>query len=82
MFLKFLVVILLLGLLASLFSGFYFLMVDQGDKEKHRTFNSLGVRVSLAIALMAAIIYGVASGQFKTHQNPWERSSVEAPTGD
>lgn len=82
MFLKILIVVLLLALLASLFSGFYFLMTDQGDKDKRRTFHSLGVRVCLAISLMLAIIYGVASGQFKTHQNPWERSRIEAPTGD
>lgn len=79
MFLKFLIVVLLLGLLASLFSGFYFLMIDQGDKEKRRTFHSLGVRLTLAVTLMILIIYGVASGRFKTHQAPWERSGVEAP---
>ena len=79
MFLKFLVVLLLIGLIASLGSGFYFLMVDQGDKTKRRTFHSLGVRLSLAVGLMLLILYGVASGQFKTHQAPWERAQVATP---
>ena len=51
--LKFLIVVLLLALIVSLFSGFYFLMTDQGDKEKRRTLNSLGVRVTLAVSLIA-----------------------------
>ena len=69
--LKILIVALLLVLIASLGSGFYFLMTDQGDKRKRRLFHSLGVRLSLAIGLMAVIIYGVASGQLG-HSNPWD----------
>jgi hypothetical protein len=61
----------MLALVASLGSGFYFLMLDQGDKEKRRTFHSLGVRLSIAAALMALIFYGVASGQLG-HVNPWD----------
>jgi len=69
--LKAAIVVLMLALLASLGSGFYFLMLDQGDKSKRRTFHSLAVRVSIATALMALIIYGVASGQLG-HMNPWD----------
>ena len=61
--LKAAIVIFMLALVASLGSGFYFLMVDQGDKTKRRTFHSLGVRLTLAIGLAALIIYGVASGR-------------------
>ena len=61
--LKAAIVLLMAGLVASLGSGFYFLMVDQGDKKKRRTFNSLGVRLALAVGLMTLIIYGVATGQ-------------------
>ncbi len=75
MFLKFLIVVLLLGLLASLGTGFYFLMIDQGDTRKRRLFNSLGVRLSLAVALMVVLIYGVSSGKLKS-QAPWERHGV------
>ncbi|MDJ0877583.1 MAG: DUF2909 family protein [Halieaceae bacterium] len=90
MFLKFLIVVLLLALLASLGTGFYFLMVDQGDTRKRRLFNSLGIRLSLAVALMVVIVYGVSSGKLKS-QAPWERhamagESVQSPadanTGD
>jgi hypothetical protein len=63
--------VLMLALLASLGSGLYFLMVDQGDKTKRRTVNSLGVRLTLAIGLAALIVYGIASGQLG-HRNPWD----------
>ncbi len=69
--LKALIVILLLALVASLGSGFYYLMIDQGDKNQRRTFHSLGVRLTLAAALMGVIVYGVASGQLG-HRNPWD----------
>jgi len=58
-------------LVASLASGAYFLMLDQGDKTKRRTFHSLGVRLCLAFGLMGLIFYGVASGQLG-HQSPWD----------
>jgi len=69
----------MLALLASLGSGFYFLMLDQGDREKRRTFHSLGVRLSIAAALMALIIYSVATGQLG-HSNPWEAGTAPPAT--
>ena len=74
---KVLIVVLLLALIASLGSGFYFLMVDQGDKNKRRTFHSLGVRVSLASALMLVIIYGFSTGKLKS-QAPWDQPAWQA----
>ena len=75
----------MLALVASLGSGFYFLMLDQGDKDKRRTFHSLGVRLSIAGALMALIIYGVATGQLG-HSNPWDAGTpppaTQEPTPD
>jgi hypothetical protein len=62
---------LMLALLASLGSGFYFLMIDQGNKTKRRTMHSLGVRLGLAICLAAVIVYGIATGQLG-HKNPWD----------
>lgn len=79
--LKALIVILMLALLASLGSGFYYLMLDQGDKTKRRTFHSLGVRLVLAVAMLAVITYGVATGQLG-HRNPWDagpRPMAEQP---
>lgn len=69
--LKAVIVLLMLALIASLGSGFYFLMKDQGDKNKRGTFNSLGVRLALAVGLALVIVYGVATGQLG-HRNPWD----------
>ncbi len=69
--LKAAIIVLMIALVASLGSGFYYLMTDQGDKTKRRTFHSLAVRVVLAISLMGVIIYGVATGQLG-HRNPWD----------
>ena len=69
--LKAAIVLLMLALVASLGSGFYFLMIDQGNKNQRRTFHSLGIRLALAASLMGLIIYGVASGQLG-HRNPWD----------
>lgn len=69
--LKVAIIVLMLALVASLGSGFYYLMIDQGDKNKRRTFHSLGVRLALATALILIVFYGVASGQLG-HRNPWD----------
>ncbi len=69
--LKTAIVLLMVALVASLGSGFYYLMIDQGAKDKRRTLNSLGVRLALAICLMGLIIYGVATGQLG-NRNPWD----------
>jgi len=69
--LKAAIIILLIALVASLGSGFYYLMVDQGNKNKRRTFHSLGARLTLAIMLAGVIVYGVATGQLG-HRNPWD----------
>ena len=75
MLLKFLIVVLLLALLVSLGSGFYFLMMDRGDANKRRLYHSLGVRVAIASTLMLLIIYGVSSGKLRS-QAPWEQARV------
>jgi hypothetical protein len=69
--LKIAITVLVLALLVSLGSGFYFLMTDQGDKTKRRTVHSLGVRLGIGIALAAVIVYGVATGQLG-NRNPWD----------
>lgn len=82
--LKAAIVVFMIALVASLGSGFYYLMMDQGDKTKRRTFHSLGVRLTLAIGLAGLIIYGVATGQLG-HRNPWDpgpRPAAENAAGD
>jgi succinate dehydrogenase/fumarate reductase cytochrome b subunit len=76
--LKAAIVILMLALLASLGSGFYYLMLDQGNKQKRRTFHSLGVRLSIAATLIILIAYGVASGKLG-HGNPWDAGPNQSP---
>jgi hypothetical protein len=73
------ILILLMALIASLGSGFYYLMVDQGDKTKRRVLHSLGVRLGLTIGLITIVVYGVATGQLG-HSTPWDGGpvSVEA----
>ena len=66
---KFIIIILLIGLLVSLSSGLFFLFKDVG--KTRRTLHSLGVRITLAIALMATTVYGFYSGQLKMGA-PWD----------
>ncbi len=77
--LKVLIIILMLALVASLGSGFYYLMIDQGDKNQRRTFHSLGVRLTLAAALLGVIVYGVATGQLG-NRNPWDAGPITPAT--
>jgi hypothetical protein len=77
--LKAAIVLLMLALVASLGSGFYFLMMDQGDNSKRRTFHSLGVRLGLAASLMGVIIYGVATGQLG-NRTPWDAGPMPQTT--
>ena len=69
MLLKAIIIVLLLGLIASLASGLVFLFKDVGTTK--RTLHSLGVRVTLAVALVATIVYGFFSGQLEIGA-PWD----------
>jgi hypothetical protein len=61
MWIKIIIVVLFIANLAALSGAFYTLMLDQGRGGK-RTANLLLVRVSLAVLLLAVVIYGVWSG--------------------
>lgn len=74
MWIKPAIVVLLVLLLISLGSGFVFLMKDQG--RTRRTLHSLGVRVSLAAALVAVIAWGFYTGQLRS-KAPWD-AALEA----
>ena len=69
MLLKTIIVILLIGLVISLASGLAFLFKDVGSTR--RTLHSLGVRITLAAALMATTAYGFFSGQLEVGA-PWD----------
>ena len=63
--LKAAIILLLLATLASLFSGLFFLVKDEGRGS--RVVNALTVRVILAALTLALIAWGFYSGQLVTH---------------
>jgi len=69
-FLKALIVFLLIGVLASLFTGLGFLFKDTGKAGSRRTLYALGVRIAFAAALLIAIGYGLATHQLALSA-PW-----------
>jgi len=66
--LKTIIVVLLIGILASLVAGFVFFYKDKGRSK--RVLYALGVRVTLAVVMIVLIFYGLASGEL-TLQAPW-----------
>ena len=71
MLLKFIICILLIAMLASLFTGFYFVVKDKGNERK-RVLTALAVRISLATALIGTIAFGIYTGKLGS-QAPWDR---------
>jgi len=69
--LKALIVILFIGLLISLSAGLVFLLKDVGSPRR-RTLYALGIRVSLATALILSIAWGFWSGRLSSTA-PWDR---------
>jgi len=62
---KVIIVLFLLGILGSLFSGLFFLMKDKGTSE--RTVRALTVRVSLSVLLFVLLMIGFATGVLQPH---------------
>lgn len=71
MLLKIIIVLLFVGVLASLTSGLVFLVKDLSDDESKRTLYALGIRITLAVTLMACIAYGLHTGQLGSRA-PWD----------
>ena len=69
MLLKTIILVLLAGLLISLGSGFVYLFKDVGTTR--RTLYALGVRITLAVALLTTIGYGIHTGQLGSNA-PWD----------
>ncbi len=70
MFLKALIVFLLVGVLASLFTSLSFLFKDSNRPGSKRALYALGVRIAFAAALLATVAYGLATGALELHA-PW-----------
>jgi hypothetical protein len=62
---KVIIVLFLLGIIGSLFSGLFFLMKDKGTSE--RTVRALTVRVSLSVLLFILLMIGFATGLLQPH---------------
>ena len=69
--LKVIIVILFLAVLASLSSSLIFLIKDMTASDSKRALYALGIRISLAAALMGCIAYGLHSGQLGSRA-PWD----------
>lgn len=57
---KVVIIVILLGVLASLFSGLFFLIRDRGEGQ--RAVTALTLRIALSIALFALLILGYRLG--------------------
>ena len=81
--LKIIIIVLLLGVIASLFSGLVFLFKDSDRSDSKRTLYALGVRISLAAMLLGTIFYGFQTGELRLGTNaPWHQHETVAPTKD
>ena len=81
MLLKSIIVVLLIGVVASLKSGLFFLFKDSEDPKSRRLLHALGVRVTLATLLLGTIFYGFYTGQLRMGTNaPWHDRTAEAST--
>jgi len=77
--LKAAIIILFLGVVASLSSGLVYLVKDMGVPESKRALYALGIRITLAATLMLLIAYGLTSGQLGSTA-PWDRWDRPAAT--
>ena len=62
---KLIIVILLLFVVVSLFSAFYFLMKDPGSST--RIIKSLAIRIGLSLFIMALLFVGSQFGWIEPH---------------
>jgi hypothetical protein len=62
---KIIVILFLIAIIGSLFSGLFFLMKDKGTSE--RTVRALTVRVSLSVLLFILLMIGFATGLLQPH---------------
>ena len=66
--LKSIIILLLIAIVVSLIVGFVFFYKDKGRSK--RVLYALGVRVALAVIMMACIFYGLTTGELSLNA-PW-----------
>jgi hypothetical protein len=70
--LRAIILILLIGVIISLFSGLTFLFKDSSAGDSRRALYALGIRVTLAGALLVVIFYGLYTGELGLSA-PWHQ---------
>ena len=65
MYTKIIVVLFLLFIVGSLFSGLFYLVKDKGASE--RTVRALTLRISLSVILFILLMIGYATGLLQPH---------------
>ena len=65
MIIKYLIVVVLIAIVASLGSGLFFMMKDKGGSK--RMVNSLTVRISLSVALFVLLFVAWSLGLIQPH---------------
>lgn len=75
LFVKFIVLLLLVFILISLFSGLYFLVKDKGQTK--RTVNALTIRIGLSVLAIVVILIAAATGHIELNRNPMMNDPVE-----
>ena len=74
--LKVIIALLLIGIIISLGSGLVFLFKDSDRTDSRRTLHALGVRITLAVALVICIFYGFYTGELTIGANaPWHQTA-------
>ncbi|HET8849225.1 MAG TPA: twin transmembrane helix small protein [Marinobacter sp.] len=67
--LKVVIVVLMLAVVVSLFSGLFFLIRDGG--KTHRVVTSLSVRVGLSVALLVLVLVALWTGDLVLNPTPY-----------
>jgi hypothetical protein len=81
--LKVIIIILLIAVIVSLFSGLIFLFKDSDRTDSKRTLYALGVRITLAALLLATMFYGFYTGELRLGTNaPWHAREAPEPPND
>ncbi|MEM7003662.1 MAG: twin transmembrane helix small protein [Pseudomonadota bacterium] len=79
--LKVIIIVLLIGVVISLFSGLVFLFKDTDRDDSKRTLYALGVRITLATLLLLTILYGFYTGELRMGINaPWHNQEYPQAT--
>lgn len=77
MWIKVIIVLIFIGIIASLASGMYYLVNDKGDSR--RTLRALTVRIGLSVGLFAFLMLLIGLGVIEPHGVYPDPPAAEAP---